>query len=63
MAELSETLLKYLENREGFDTLDAAKELGVDHQKVVGAVKSIQSAGDVRYTSNFVISAVPCLIL
>ena len=48
MAELGDKLLHYLNRDEkGFDTIDVSKELNVDHQKVVGAVKSLQSLGNV----------------
>lgn len=47
MADLGETVLKILADRKGFDTLDIAKELNVDHQKTVGAVKSLLALGDV----------------
>ena len=47
MADLGEKVLKCLADRDGFDTLDIAKELNVDHQKTVGAVKSLLALGDV----------------
>ena len=47
MAELAETILQLIAERDQIDTLDVAKELNVDHQKIVGAVKSLQSLGDV----------------
>lgn len=47
MADLGETVLQFLADREGSDTLDIAKELNVDHQKTVGAVKSLLALGDV----------------
>ncbi len=50
MADMNEKLLLLLAEREGFDTLELSKELNIDHQKVVGAVKSIQSLGDVSST-------------
>ena len=51
MADLAETILSLLADREGFNTLTLAQELGTDHQKVVGAIKSIQSQGDVSINS------------
>lgn len=43
-------LLKRIEVVDGgVDSQDVAKILSVDHQVVVGAVKSLQSLGDVRY--------------
>ena len=47
MAELAEAVLRRVEETDGIDTQDLAKELEVDHQKVVGALKSIQCLGDV----------------
>ncbi len=49
MAELPDAILKYLVDKEGFDSLELAKELKIDHQKVVGAIKSIQAVGEVRF--------------
>ncbi|XP_060072242.1 phenylalanine--tRNA ligase alpha subunit-like [Ylistrum balloti] len=43
MAELSELVLKAVDRTEGVDTKDIASQLNVDHQKVVGTVKSLQS--------------------
>ena len=48
MAALSELLLTTLTNRETFDTLTLSSELSVEHEKIVGAVKSLQAKGDVR---------------
>uniref|UniRef100_U5EMI8 phenylalanine--tRNA ligase n=1 Tax=Corethrella appendiculata TaxID=1370023 RepID=U5EMI8_9DIPT len=39
--ELTEQLLKYLENHEKIDTLDLVPIFNEDHQKIVGALKSI----------------------
>lgn len=47
MADLGESLLKLIAERGLISTLEVAKELGIDHQKVVGAVKSLQSLGEV----------------
>ena len=55
MADLAETILLRLVENQGINTLDLAKELGVDHQKVVGAVKSLQTLEDV---SNAVLSQI-----
>lgn len=46
MAELTEKILLYLNKVDDVNTLDLAKDLGVDHQKIVGALKSIQAHGD-----------------
>ena len=48
MAELAEKLLQLIAEKEQINTLNVAKELSVDHQKIVGAVKSLQSLGEVR---------------
>jgi len=45
-SDLSEKVLEYLDNYGNVDTLDLAEYLHVDHQKVIGAVKSLQAAGD-----------------
>jgi len=47
MAALSELLLTTLGKREEFDSLTLASELSVEHEKIVGAVKSLQAKGDV----------------
>jgi len=48
MATLAEFLLTTLSTREDFDTLTLASELSLEHEKIVGAVKSLQAKGDVR---------------
>lgn len=49
-AGVVETLLKRIEKADdGVDSLDAASSLGVDHQVLVGAVKSLQALGDVSF--------------
>lgn len=47
--ELAANVLKYLSENKPIDTQDLAKILCVDHQKIVGVVKSLQASGDVRY--------------
>jgi hypothetical protein len=42
MAELQEEILLYLEANGSLDTLDYAEKKHLDHQKVVGAIKSLQ---------------------
>lgn len=43
-----ETLLQRIEKvDDGVDSLEVASSLGVDHQVIVGAVKSLQALGDV----------------
>ncbi|XP_072299747.1 phenylalanine--tRNA ligase alpha subunit [Eucyclogobius newberryi] len=47
-AGVVEALLRLVENADdGVDSVEAAAALGVDHQVVVGAVKSLQSLGDI----------------
>lgn len=47
-----ETLLKRLEKLDGgVDSVEVASSLGVDHQLIVGAVKSLQTHGDVRFSA------------
>lgn len=41
--ELNERILKYLEGRDKVDTLTLASEYNEDHQKIVGAVKSLEA--------------------
>ncbi|KAI2665960.1 Phenylalanine--tRNA ligase alpha subunit [Labeo rohita] len=46
---LLESLLRLLEKvDDGIDSQDVAADLGVDHQVIVGAVKSLQALGEVR---------------
>ena len=47
MADLAESVLKFLDKNETADTIDLAITLNEEHQKVVGAVKSLQAFGDV----------------
>lgn len=45
-----DTLLKLLEKVDGgVDSVEVASSIGVDHQLIVGAVKSLQSLGDVSF--------------
>jgi hypothetical protein len=48
--DLSGRLLKLLDDKGSFDSYELSVELCVDHQQVVGAIKSIQSLGEVRVT-------------
>jgi phenylalanyl-tRNA synthetase alpha chain len=52
MSDLSERLLCYLDRHERVDTLHLASLFEVDHQKVIGAVKSLQAVGDVSVVEN-----------
>lgn len=44
--QLQEQVLAYLDSHENVDTLDLAVHFQMDHQKVVGAVKSIEAHGN-----------------
>lgn len=44
---LTQRVLQYLIHTESVDTLQLAKEFEEDHQKIVGAVKSLQSLGSI----------------
>lgn len=46
MAELSENILKYLSENESVNTVTLAKVFQEDHQKIIGALKSIQAHGN-----------------
>lgn len=47
---VAETLLLRVEKvDDGVDSLEVATSLGVDHQVIVGAVKSLQALGDVSF--------------
>lgn len=43
MSELNQDILNFLDKNASLDTLDYAKQNNLDHQKVVGAVKSLQT--------------------
>ena len=45
--DLGARLLRLLACRDSFDSYKLSQELRVDHQQVVGAIKSVQSVGDV----------------
>lgn len=46
-SDLTERVLLYLDGHERVDTLHLAVLFRVDHQKVIGVVKSLQAVGDV----------------
>lgn len=46
--DFGEKLLKILADRGSFDSYELSKDLGKDHQVLVGAIKSIQSVGEVK---------------
>lgn len=43
MSEINEEILEFIEKNSTLDTLEYAKEHNLDHQKVVGAIKSLQT--------------------
>lgn len=47
MSELPDKVLRVLSERESVDSIQLAEELEEDHQRIVGAVKSLQSLGGV----------------
>ena len=49
MSELNEEILAYLDANSQLDTLEYSKLKNLDHQKVVGAVKSLQTTEGVIY--------------
>ena len=44
---MDKLVLEALEERGSLETFEFAKELGKDHQAIVGSVKSIHALGDV----------------
>lgn len=47
VSALSEKILHFLNIHDNVDTFDAATHFNEDHQKVIGAVKSLQAVDDV----------------
>lgn len=45
---LDRLVLEAVEERGSIETFEFAKEVGKDHQSIVGSVKSIHALGDVR---------------
>lgn len=48
--ELTEQILQYVDRNGSVDTLDLVGHFGLDHQKIVGAVKSIEAHGDLLHS-------------
>lgn len=44
-----EKILDYLSKHDEADSLDLAKNFNVDHQKIVGAIKSLENFEDVSF--------------
>lgn len=58
---VAEVLLRRLEAVDGgLDSAELAAELGVEHQAVVGAVKSLQALGEVSRASTLWHLEFPC---
>ena len=55
MSELNDEILNYLETNSNLDTYQYAKTNQLDHQKVVGAVKSLQTNEGVSKLFDFFI--------
>ena len=47
MAEVAETLLAELDQAGTVDSIEVANKLGLNHQNIVGAIKSLQSLDNV----------------
>lgn len=45
--ELTDKILNYLDEHEEVNSLDLAEILKENHQKIVGAIKSLETVGDV----------------
>ena len=48
MSELNEEILNYLNTNSELNTLDYSKEKNLDHQRVIGAIKSLQTTEGVK---------------
>lgn len=48
--ELTEQILLHIEQHGSVDTLDLVQLLGCDHQRIVGALKSIEAHGDLVHS-------------
>lgn len=46
LVELTEQILKYIDENGEVDTLDLVSVFSVDHQKIIGALKSIEANGE-----------------
>lgn len=45
--ELTEQILQFIDQNEKADSLDLAVEFNEDHQKIIGALKSIEAHGEI----------------
>lgn len=48
--ELTDQILKYVDENGQVDTLELAKIFDVEHQKIIGALKSIEANGELLQT-------------
>lgn len=48
--ELTEQILKYIDDHDKVDTLDLVPILKENHQKIIGALKSIEATGDLVHS-------------
>lgn len=51
--ELPQTLLDILKDRNFLNSLELAEELNLDHQKIIGGVKSLQTHENVNFFEFF----------
>ncbi len=59
MSELNEEILDYLDKNGLLDTYEYANKFDLDHQKVIGAVKSLQTTEGVNI-NNYQLSLGSC---
>lgn len=53
MSDLNNDILLYLNENSELDSIDYAQKHNIDHQKVVGSIKSLQSQSEgVRFNLN-----------
>ena len=57
--DLPLSLLQFIENEGEVNSLEYAKSNAIDHQKIIGAIKSLESLGDVSIIF-YCISCVLC---
>lgn len=52
MTDLNEEILEFIDKNASLDTLEYAKQHNLDHQKVIGAIKSLQTFEGVNFLQN-----------
>ena len=50
MTDLNKEILEFIDKNASINTLEYAKEYNLDHQKVVGTIKSLQTNNGVIHT-------------